>query len=145
MKETIKKQIRKVIPKLVKSTVAAIIIKDNKILLEKRSAFIEKDKWCLPGGHIEFGEKATNALQREVREELGLDTREIKFLSYFDEIIPKIKNHPIVLVYKTKVSGKFNLQQSEVSEIDWFTKKEIQKLNMAFKHKGLINKFAELK
>ncbi|MBT2459927.1 NUDIX hydrolase [Streptomyces sp. ISL-86] len=34
---------------------------------------VYKERWNLPGGHIEEGEVPTAALRRELREELGLD------------------------------------------------------------------------
>ncbi len=130
------------IPKFVKATVAVIITKNNKILLEKRSLLIpESRKWCLPGGHIDAGETAENAIKREIREELGVSTKNLKFLGYSDEILPEIKTYSIVLIYSAKTRGKFKPQKLEVSEISWFTKEEISKLNVAFKHKEIIEKY----
>jgi len=44
------------------------IIKDGKILLCKRK---EADYFFFPGGHIDFSEKAEEALKREIKEEIG--------------------------------------------------------------------------
>ncbi|MBU0907655.1 MAG: NUDIX hydrolase [Nanoarchaeota archaeon] len=134
------------IPKFVKATVASIIIKNNKILLEKRSPFLpEHGKWCLPGGHIGSGEKAETAIKREIKEELGLTTNSPEFLGYFDEIIPDIGVYAVVLVFKARVEGKIKLQRIEVSKYDWFTRKELKKLSMAFHHREIIEKFWEKK
>jgi len=46
----------------------AFIIKDGKILLCRRK---EADYFFFPGGHIEHGEKAEEALRREIKEEIG--------------------------------------------------------------------------
>lgn len=137
----IKREIFKLIPRLVKTTVAAIVIKDNKILLEKRSHFLETNKWCLPGGHMEYGETAVFALKREIKEELNLEVTSSKFLGYFDEFIPRIKSHSVVLVFKVNVKGAIKPDSKEVSQAKWFSKKELKTLNFAYKHKELVNKF----
>lgn len=129
------------VPGLINTAVSTIIIKNKKILLEKRNAFIEKGKWCLPGGHIDFGETAVNALKREIKEEIGLTAKKLEFLGYFDEIMPEIKKHSVVLVYRAKVSGKIKLQKNEVSEIGWFTKEQINRLDMAFRNENIIKRF----
>ena len=54
-----------------------IITSDNKIIIAERSDSYE---WDAPGGHIEDGEEAPYAFWREVKEELGLEVQEVKFL-----------------------------------------------------------------
>ncbi|MEX0920691.1 MAG: NUDIX hydrolase [Candidatus Pacearchaeota archaeon] len=121
--------------------VVGIITKEEKILLTKRGKIIpEKDKWCLPGGHMNIGEKVEDTIKRELKEETGLKTKKLKFLFYHDEIIPRLKLHSVVLVFSLKVSGKFN-PNFEVSEIKWFSKEEIKKLKLAFTHKEIIKRF----
>lgn len=139
--EKIKKEIIEMIPKLVKAAVAAIIIKDNKILLEKRSSILETGKWCLPGGAIEFGETAEAAIKREIKEEIGLETLNLKFLGYQDEIISRIKNHSLVLVFKAETNGIQKFQKNEVAETRWFDKKDLTDLEFAYSHKEIINKY----
>lgn len=64
--------------KKIKGT-AFIFVRDRKILIEKRSADarIDPGKLALPGGHNENGEKSSQTLLREVREEL--DVTPIRF------------------------------------------------------------------
>ncbi len=53
--------------------VAAIIKKDNKILIAKRLKGEFKGLWEFPGGKIEPQENALEALKREIKEELEID------------------------------------------------------------------------
>ena len=48
---------------------AIIFDDDDRVLLEKRS---DNGYWGLPGGHVEIGESAQDAVIREVLEETGL-------------------------------------------------------------------------
>jgi ADP-ribose pyrophosphatase YjhB (NUDIX family) len=52
--------------------VAVIILKDNRILLVKRLGSYA-GKWCIPCGHVEWGEEVRAAATREVKEETGLE------------------------------------------------------------------------
>jgi 8-oxo-dGTP diphosphatase len=57
-----------------KQVVAALIIKDDKILVCQRTRHQTMPlKWEFPGGKIETGEQPRDALHRELDEELGID------------------------------------------------------------------------
>jgi 8-oxo-dGTP diphosphatase len=57
-----------------KRVVAALIVKDQKILVCQRTRHQTMPlKWEFPGGKIEDGEQPREALRRELDEELGID------------------------------------------------------------------------
>jgi 8-oxo-dGTP diphosphatase len=59
-----------------KHVVAALIVKDGKILVCQRTKHqVMPLKWEFPGGKIEQGEQPREALRRELEEELGIDAR----------------------------------------------------------------------
>jgi 8-oxo-dGTP diphosphatase len=59
---------------------AAIIVKDGKILATQRGYGKWKGWWEFPGGKIEAGEKAQEALRREIQEELEIEIAIDKFI-----------------------------------------------------------------
>ena len=66
-------------------TVGALIFNpEGKFLLVRSHKF--HDKYVVPGGHIEVGEKMTDALIREAKEETGLDIYDLEFI-FFQEFI----------------------------------------------------------
>ncbi|HXZ31865.1 MAG TPA: (deoxy)nucleoside triphosphate pyrophosphohydrolase [Terriglobales bacterium] len=57
-----------------KRVVAALIMKDGKVLVCQRTRHQTMPlKWEFPGGKIEEGEQPRDALRRELDEELGID------------------------------------------------------------------------
>jgi 8-oxo-dGTP diphosphatase len=59
-----------------KRVVAALIMKDGKVLVCQRTRHQTMPlKWEFPGGKIEEGEQPRDALRRELDEELGIDAR----------------------------------------------------------------------
>jgi 8-oxo-dGTP diphosphatase len=59
---------------MMKRVVAALIVDKGKILVCQRTRHQTMPlKWEFPGGKIEEGEQARNALHRELDEELGID------------------------------------------------------------------------
>ena len=53
--------------------VAAVILRDGKVFATQRGYGAYKDGWEFPGGKVEPGESAREALVREIREELAAD------------------------------------------------------------------------
>jgi 8-oxo-dGTP diphosphatase len=129
----------------VHTTVGAIIaIQDDgveKILLTRRNVEPFRGQWCLPGGHIDRFETARDAVIREVEEETGL-VFEPLFFNYFDEVIQDRDIHNVVLIFTGTASGSLIPQETEVSEIGWFSLSEAQALDLAFRHDVIIAAYA---
>ena len=61
-------------PNQIKVGISCLLFKTpklNEILLIKREKEPLKDKWSLPGGHLELGETIINGMKRECLEETG--------------------------------------------------------------------------
>lgn len=99
---------------------AWIEIKDNRILLTKSFG---KDKFYIPGGKREAGETDSQALSREISEELSvtIDTSNLTFVGIFEA---QAHGQPEgVLVKMTCYASKYrgDLQASaEIEAIRWF-------------------------
>ena len=52
-----------------------ILSRGDKVLLGRRTIEPRRGYWSLPGGYVELGESAEEAVTREAREELGVDVR----------------------------------------------------------------------
>lgn len=65
------------------TVVAALIKKDNKVLIAKRATGDENvfGKWEFPGGKVEVNETEENAIEREIKEEFEMDIKAIRFIT----------------------------------------------------------------
>ncbi len=62
--------------------VAALIVNDdNELLVTIRAHAPGKGLWDLPGGFVDPGESAEEALRREVKEELNLEVESLEYLA----------------------------------------------------------------
>ena len=55
------------------SSVGAIILKNNKVLMVKRNIEPYRDTWMFPSGFINYGEHPRESIRREVKEETSLN------------------------------------------------------------------------
>lgn len=111
-------------------TVGALIFNPGgKIFLMK--SYKWRDKYVIPGGHIELGEKLEEALKREIKEETDLDIYDIEFLCYqefiFDQAFWKRK-HFIFFDFACKTKSAKVQLNSEGQEYVWVSLKEALKL-----------------
>ncbi|MFH1276318.1 MAG: NUDIX hydrolase, partial [Candidatus Woesearchaeota archaeon] len=123
--------------------VDVIIVDKGKILLMKRADCSKTfpGKWCIPGGTVEWGETAEQALKREAQEEIGCEIEVIKFVG---RVYDSPKRHPTKTMFALPhlckiVSGTPQANQpEEVAEVKWFTPQEVKELDMAYDHKKML-------
>lgn len=102
-------------------TVSAIIFNpEGKILLCKSHKW--GNKYIIPGGHIELGEKMEEALKREIMEETGLNIYDIKLISLKESIYSDTfqeKKHFIFIDYMCKTDSNVVTLNEEAEEYKW--------------------------
>ncbi|TGK31719.1 NUDIX hydrolase [Leptospira gomenensis] len=113
--------------------VAALIFNSrNEILLIQQK---KKDSyyWLLPGGGIEFGESAEEALRRELAEELSLDMKSATFLLLNESIEPGGKRHLIQLVFSVNVKKEIpelNLNEKAITGFGYFSPAAVREMDL---------------
>ena len=66
--------------------VGGVVFIDGRVVLIKRRHEPLAGRWSLPGGAIEVGETLRDGLRRELREEIGIETRVGRLVELFDRI-----------------------------------------------------------
>ena len=102
-------------------TVGALIFnQEDKIFLMKTHKW--RNRYSIPGGHIELGERIEDALRREVKEETGLDIYHIQFIGIqeciFDDAFWE-KKHFIFIDYACRTKSTEVRLNSEGQDYIW--------------------------
>lgn len=108
---------------------AGIIFQQNRLLILEHTKG-EDSYWVLPGGGVEFGESSSDALVREIHEELGLSVRVNDLLFCDDVLFPDrhildlyfscslFNNDPVILEKRTAVTDYRFAERSELIGLD---------------------------
>ncbi len=98
---------------------------DGSFLVQMR----EKNDWPginFPGGHIEDNETTEESAVREIREETGLEIRDLEPCGYFEWNVPNAKIRYMSLLFRTKTfSGE--LHPSKEGKVFWIKEKDLGK------------------
>lgn len=127
-------------------TVGALIVNnEGKILLVKSHKWF--DNYTLPGGHIEVGETAIEAVKREVKEEVGLNVDVGNMLLMQEAIFaPEFykKRHFIFIDFACRsLNGQVKLDQDELQDYTWVYPGAAYNLKLDSFTKKTVDKFME--
>ena len=101
----------------------------GEILVARRAKDPAKGTYDLPGGFIDVGETAENAVKREIMEETNLDVISLKYLFSIPNIYvySGFEVHTVDLFFKCNVDDFSNLKaQDDVSDLKFIA---LDKLN----------------
>lgn len=116
-----------------------LIIEDNqgRVLLGMRTNEPAKGCWFVPGGRILKNERISQAFERVVKNELGLDLdyNRAQFVGVFEHIYSTnfalaedFGTHYVVLAYRVKLTGSADIAaDNQHSELVWLDKDKILK------------------
>jgi nucleoside triphosphatase len=128
------------------ATVGALVVNEKgEVLIVRSSKW--KNKHTVPGGHIELGERAEDAIRREVKEETGLDVEPVRLLLVQQAIYPKDyhKHEHFVLmdcICRAK-SSQVKLDGRELQEYVWINPKDALKLDLEEYTRNFVIKYLE--
>lgn len=118
---------------------AAIILKDNKLLLNKLE---QEELWYLPGGRNEFFEFSTNTLEREMKEELN-ELVEVERLLWVSEAFFRhedMRYHKLTFYYKANIINEssyvfdndefFTIEEDNKIMFKWFDIDDLKNENV---------------
>ena len=103
-------------PKFLVTAGAVVTDEAGRVLLLKH-VFHAGSGWGVPGGFIEKGESADEALRRELREEIGLEIADVR-LSHTRTLR---QPQQVELVFTCRPAGKLGAMSHEIERAEWFT------------------------
>jgi len=127
-----------VYPKISPAIIVAIIC-NNKILLARGSNF-KGDWYSLIPGNVDVGESLEEALAREVKEEVGLDIKNIRYFK--SQPWPLSGSMMIGYIAEADDNQPLSIDYKEIAEAAWFTRGNLPKHSSNLSIAGeMIEKF----
>jgi len=120
--------------------VTAIIVKDGKYLITRRSKTRKRfpGEWAVPGGHLEIDDYIDlpkdkkgywrnvleQALKREVQEEVGLEIDKLEYVTTLATVHQDGNSSMVISFSAEHKSGEVKLQKKETDDFRWVSLEE---------------------
>jgi mutator protein MutT len=122
--------------------VVALIIRDRRVLMgERRRTKVYPLHWEFPGGKLEPGETHTEALRRELHEELGIDAKVGEH--FFSELATYGNGMTYDIRYHLVRSFNGEIDNTEFERVGWFSQEELPSLVHLSGNDRILRKIAE--
>lgn len=100
-------------------SVAAVVVNERGEVLLLDHVLRPFSNWGIPGGFINVGEQPEKALRRELREETGLELKNIRLLRV------RTNQRHVEILYRAEAGGAPEVKSREINEARWFKIEDI--------------------
>jgi 8-oxo-dGTP diphosphatase len=113
-----------------------VIFHGDAVVLVKRKYDPFRGDYALPGGAVEIGETVEDACRREMREEIGLEIRNLRLIGVYSKPDRDPRGHTVSIAYLadadvSKIRAGSDAAAAEVVE-NW------RDITLAFDHRDII-------
>ena len=126
--------------------VAATVFRGSEVLLVRRGNEPSMGRLGIPGGVVELGETAEEAVVREVEEETGIVVKPLRVLDVLDSIVRDnedgIRFHYVLIEFLCEPIGGALRASSDVSDAFWAPLERLEELNVMPRTKAFIERTA---
>lgn len=126
-------------------TVDVILQQDSKVLLVKRKKDPFKGQLSLPGGFVNEGETAEDAMKREAMEETSLEVEPIEILGVYSDPKRDPRKHVLTVVFVGIVIGGSGKAGDDAESLEWVELANVEKHQIAFDHVTILRDYKKWK
>jgi 8-oxo-dGTP diphosphatase len=120
------------------AAVGVVCLRGDEVVLIRRGAAPLEDHWSLPGGRIEWGERAADAALRELKEETGCEATLIGLIDVVDGLMSRSAPaegeapwaHYVLIDYAANWAAGEPQAGDDAREARFFTRAEIGGLGL---------------
>ena len=110
----------------------------TQVLLIKRGSEPCKDMWALPGGFMNIDESAEEAAIRELKEETGIDVKEVTQVGAYSKVDRDPRERVITIAFYTVIDNPVKaVGQDDAKQAEWFALDNLPTL--AFDHSEILS------
>jgi 8-oxo-dGTP diphosphatase len=126
-------------------TVDIVLQRDSTILLVRRMKEPFKGLLALPGGFINEGETAEDAVKREAREETSLEVEPIEILGVYSDPGRDPRKHVMSIVFIGLITGGIPRAGDDAQDVEWIELDRVEDKELAFDHRQIIRDYKRWK
>lgn len=118
-------------------SVAAVIFNaEGKVLLLEHLLRPQTSGWGIPGGFIEHGEQPADAIRREIREETGIELKNLQMIR-----VRTVQKH-VEILFRAESSDKAKVCSPEIISVAWFAVNEMP-FGLSEVQKSIVEKVSQ--